>query len=91
MHGSGTVVSTLSHILNDLFPYVYCCKGEFPDCAKYYERRPSDDGSRFSPPVPGTSYIVCETVGILFSPLSVLSVIVYLSLLQHVCMEILTS
>lgn len=83
MHGSGTAASTLSHILDDLFPYVYCCKGEFPDCAKYYERRPSDDGSRFFPPVPGTR----KTVGVLFSPLSV---IVYLSLLQHACTEIPT-
>lgn len=71
-NGTGTEASIESHIVNDLFPYVYCCKGEFLDCAKYYERRPSDTGSRFTPPVPGMGNMVYKTVGLLSNPLPVL-------------------
>ena len=46
-------VSESQHFMLDVLPFILCCKTEFPDCAKYYERRPSDDGSRFSPPRPG--------------------------------------
>lgn len=44
----------LGHFTEDVLPYLYCCKGMQRDCTKYYAKRPSDDGSRFSPPVPGT-------------------------------------
>ena len=38
----------------DVIPYIYCCKDrQFDNCEKYYERRPSDDGSDFDPPPPG--------------------------------------
>ena len=41
----------LGHQKRDVLPYLACCK--FSDnCAKYYQMRPSDDGSRYvSPPV----------------------------------------
>ena len=47
-------VSESQHFTVDVLPFVLCCKTQFPDCAKYYERRPSDDGSRFNPPPPGS-------------------------------------
>ena len=41
----------IDHIIKDVVPYFDCCK--FSDnCDKYYEKRPSDDGSRWTPPVP---------------------------------------
>ncbi|RNA00948.1 sushi domain-containing 2-like [Brachionus plicatilis] len=41
----------ISHFFEDVVPYFYCCK--FSDnCDKYYEKRPSDDGSRWTPPTP---------------------------------------
>ncbi len=42
-----------SHFLEDILPYLFCCKGVKQKCDAYYERRPSDDGSRYRPPVPG--------------------------------------
>jgi hypothetical protein len=49
-------LSVEMNILKDFFPYVYCCKGEFPMCDLYYEHRPSDDGSRFVIPIPACIY-----------------------------------
>ena len=44
--------SRVEHFLQDVYPFVVCCKGRLPDCSKYYEDRPSDDGSNFVPPTP---------------------------------------
>ncbi|RNA08668.1 sushi domain-containing 2-like [Brachionus plicatilis] len=42
----------ISHFFDDVVAYFFCCK--FSDnCNKYYEKRPSDDGSRWTPPSPG--------------------------------------
>lgn len=48
-------VNPTQHHVVDIEAQILCCKGAFPDCNKYYERRPSDDGSRFNPPLPGTT------------------------------------
>ena len=45
-------VPVLSHFSHDLVPYLDCCL--FSDnCGKYFEKRPSDDGSNYEPPRPG--------------------------------------
>ena len=42
------------HFYEDVLPFIWCCKGEFPNCRdNYYKFRPSDDGSRYNPPLPG--------------------------------------
>ena len=47
--------SSIDHIREDILPYIYCCKaGIHSQCANYYKRRPSDDGARYQPPLPGT-------------------------------------
>ena len=43
----------ISHQFEDVLPFIFCCKGTPSSCDTYYQRRPSDDGSAFSPPVPG--------------------------------------
>jgi len=50
-----TFTGKLRHLRHDVLPYIYCCKGEFKDytCVKYYEKRPSDNGSRFNLQPPG--------------------------------------
>ena len=40
------------HMGRDVLPWYACCKFT-ENCGKYYERRPSDDGSRYVPPRPG--------------------------------------
>ena len=37
---------------NDILPYIYCCKGEFPDCDAFFEKRPSIDSNMFVPQRP---------------------------------------
>ena len=57
--GGGTVDrvapgrSVKDHFYEDVLPFIWCCKGDFPNCATYYRYRPSDDGSRYNPPPPG--------------------------------------
>ena len=48
--------SNIDHIREDILPYIYCCKAgkDHSLCANYYKRRPSDDGARYQPPLPGT-------------------------------------
>ncbi|XP_028416703.1 sushi domain-containing protein 2-like, partial [Dendronephthya gigantea] len=48
--------SLLGHLSRDVLPWLACCKLSFFDnCGKYYDGRPSDDGSRFIPqPTAGT-------------------------------------
>ncbi len=58
-HNGGAVkkvskdVSRARHFDEDTRPYLLCCTGLTPNCGLYYTKRPSDDGSRFSPPPPG--------------------------------------
>ena len=41
-------VPVLSHFFHDLVPYLDCCLLS-ANCDKYYEKRPSDNGSRHRP------------------------------------------
>ena len=54
-YATNTYMGKLKHFLHDVLPYIYCCKGQFGKymCDKYYERRPSDNGSRFNLQPPG--------------------------------------
>lgn len=45
-------VPVFSHFLHDLVPYWDCCQLS-KNCRKYFEKRPSDDGSRYVPVRPG--------------------------------------
>ena len=49
--------SFLTHFEDDLEPFLYCCKGNQTNepsfCDNYFNYRPSDNCSSFSPPVPG--------------------------------------
>lgn len=50
----GTLLGTAKHFLHDVAPFLLCCKaGEYSDCDKYQDHRPSDNGSRYNPPPPG--------------------------------------
>ena len=42
----------ISHFFHDLVPYQDCCRLS-DSCEKYYEKRPSDDGSKYQAPRPG--------------------------------------
>lgn len=42
-------ISIVDHYIEDVLPYILCCVKE-DNCEKYYEKRPSDDGSRWFPP-----------------------------------------
>ena len=46
-----------SHFFQDLVPYLDCCLLS-DNCERYFEKRPSDDGSRYVPPRPGNKPIV---------------------------------
>ena len=43
----------IKHFTHDVLPFFYCCKGEFSNCNAYYQKRPSDDGSRYVLQPPG--------------------------------------
>ena len=45
-------VPVLSHFLHDFVPYWDCCLLS-KNCGKFFEKRPSDDGSRYVPVRPG--------------------------------------
>ena len=58
--GGGTVdrvspgKSKVDHFLEDVLPFLWCCTGLFSNCRDtYYRFRPSDDGSRYMPALPG--------------------------------------
>ena len=51
-------VATISHLLDDVLPYFYCCKWS-DSCAKYGEVRPTDDCKEYEPPLRGP----CASVG----------------------------
>ncbi len=43
-----------SHALEDLLPYILCCKNnDTPKCDMYFSKRSSDDGSSYRFPRPG--------------------------------------
>ena len=44
----------ISHFFHDKVPYEDCCRNS-KNCEKYFEKRPSDDGSRYQAPRPGNS------------------------------------
>jgi len=48
---SSSDLSKLKHFKDDVVPYYYCCKFS-NNCDKYYDKRPSDNGSRWRPPTP---------------------------------------
>ncbi|CAF1023884.1 unnamed protein product, partial [Brachionus calyciflorus] len=41
----------IEHFLKDVLPFLFCCKLS-DNCESYYEKRPSDDGRRWRPPIP---------------------------------------
>ncbi|XP_073244634.1 uncharacterized protein [Porites lutea] len=45
----------ISHFFHDLVPYQDCCRLS-DSCDKYYEKRPSDDGSKYQAPRPATGF-----------------------------------
>ena len=45
----------IKHQFEDILPFIFCCKGTQTSCDIYYQRRPSDDGSAYNPPIPGTN------------------------------------
>ena len=49
-------VPVFSHFFHDLVPYLDCCLLS-DNCGKYFEKRPSDDGSKYEPPRPGINMI----------------------------------
>jgi hypothetical protein len=50
-------MSSVKHITEDFIPFLYCCKaGQYSQCDKYYQKRPSDDGTRYQPPPPACIY-----------------------------------
>ena len=44
------------HMGRDVLPWFACCAFS-RNCDKYYQRRPSDDGSRYAPPQVGKYFI----------------------------------
>ena len=57
----------LNHYIKDVYPYFICCYYS-NNCELYYEKRPSDDGSRWTPVVPGggSGYYFCFCFKFLF-------------------------
>ena len=45
--------SILNHQIDDVLPYIYCCKGRFSKCDMYYKKRPSDNGRNYEVIPPG--------------------------------------
>ena len=46
--------SIAKHHMNDLQPFIYCCKSN--NCDLYFSKRPSDEGNDYvNPPPPGLS------------------------------------
>ena len=53
-------VPVLSHFFHNIVPYLDCCLLS-DNCAKYYKKRPSDDGSNYEPPRPGNTRLEKRT------------------------------
>lgn len=45
----------ISHFFHDKVPYEDCCRNS-KNCEKYFEKRPSDDGSKYQAPRPATGF-----------------------------------
>ena len=45
-------VPVISHFFHDTVPYLDCCQLT-KNCEKYFDKRPSDDGSKYQAPRPG--------------------------------------
>lgn len=45
-------IPVISHFFHDIVPYQDCCRLT-NNCEKYFEKRPSDDGSQYQAPRPG--------------------------------------
>ena len=54
-------INRVEHFWEEVRPFLLCCGGLAPNCGLYFDRRPSDNGSRFNPPTPGVSWL-CEMV-----------------------------
>ena len=56
--GSADVESPLKsyyrHVVDDLLPYILCCKGDYNICDKYYSARPVSNEEGYILPIPGT-------------------------------------
>ena len=52
----------VKHQFEDILPFIFCCKGTQTSCDIYYQRRPSDNGTAYNPPVPGNKIFcyVCK-------------------------------
>ncbi|XP_020611647.1 protein mesh-like isoform X3 [Orbicella faveolata] len=48
-------VPVISHFFHDIVPYQDCCRMT-NNCEKYFEKRPSDDGSQYQAPRPATGF-----------------------------------
>lgn len=49
-------IPVFSRFFHNIVPYLDCCLLS-DNCAKYYKKRPSDDGSNYEPPRPGKPHI----------------------------------
>lgn len=59
------IINKARHFYEDVRPFIYCCKGHRASstCQMYYDKRPSDDGTRYNPPPPGNlNTVVSEKI-----------------------------
>ena len=59
----------LQHTMEDVVPAVFCCKGSFPNCDNYQQKRPIDDGSKSPPPPPVPGKHVSKNIRINVCPM----------------------
>ena len=43
--------------MEDILPYMLCCKGQVSSCQQLYELRPSDNGEDYNPPSVGKIHV----------------------------------
>ena len=59
------LINSVRHMYEDIIPAIFCCRASVgdtsPTCSLYYTHRPSDNGSRYNPPVPGNNYNLLMT------------------------------
>ena len=63
----------LQHTMEDVLPAVYCCKGTFPNCGSYQQKRPIDDGSKSPPPPPVPGKHVSRNIHINVCPICMMT------------------
>ena len=49
------IKSYYRHVVDDLLPYILCCKGDYNICDKYYSARPVSNEADYILPIPGKS------------------------------------